>query len=99
MQSTCVEREPVVRAVARLIAEQRDRSGGSAPLTLADIVHINLAEGWTFELPNGAAADGPLRAAGLRLHDADLMRAWEQAQQLTGASNGARGRSSYPLAS
>jgi hypothetical protein len=85
MQSTRIAREPVVHAVARLIAERVEQAASNDPVTFAEVVRTNLAEGWSFELPDGGEADAPRHAAGLRLHDADLMRAWEQAQQLLAA--------------
>jgi hypothetical protein len=81
MQATCVEREPVVEAVARQMADRLQHASSGAPITLADMVHHNVTDGWTFELPDGGAGQ-PLHAEGLHLHDADLMRAWTRAQQL-----------------
>ena len=85
MQSTCIEREPVVHAVARLMAERIQHGDDKEAATFADVVHTNLADGWSFELPDDGEDEPPLRAAGLRLHDADLMLAWEEALQLVSA--------------
>lgn len=84
MQSICIEREPVVHAVARLIAERMQRGTARDAVSFAEVVHTNLADGWSFELPDDGGAEPPLHADGLRLHDADLLRAWEEAQRLAG---------------